>query len=438
MKNFYEVEDSLKLNNLGNEIHGMISEMYPICRSITGNGFRDTLRIISKYIPIKVKEVPSGTKAFDWTIPKEWNIKDAYVKNSKGKKIIDFQKSNLHVVNYSIPIKAKMPLSELKKRIFTLPDKPKLVPYRTSYYEENWGFCMSHDDFIKLKEGEYEVMIDSSLSQGSLTYGEYFIKGKSKDEIIISAHSCHPSLCNDNLSGVAVAATIGRELSEIKTKYSYRFLFIPGSIGSITWLSQNEDKISNVKGGLVLSGIGDSGNIHYKKSRNGDGLLDKAMAHVLKQSQEAAKMIEFSPFGYDERQYCSPGINLSVGCFMRTPYSEYPEYHTSADNLDFVKAESLADSFGVCMKALGVLEGDGIYLNLNPKCEPQLGKRGIYKAMGEQKDNVKKMQMAMLWVLNFSDGKNSLLDIAERSGFNFTEIKKAAKVLEDNNLVKQL
>jgi aminopeptidase-like protein len=420
----------------GEEMYGLIEELYPICRSITGDGLRSTLRRIQQEIPIAIREVPTGTPVFDWTVPREWNIRDAYIKNAAGERVVDFRRSNLHVVNYSVPIRGRMPLAELKPHLHTLPDRPDWIPYRTSYYKEAWGFCLSQRQLDALPDGEYEVMIDSSLEDGNLSYGEYLLPGEYRDEILISCHSCHPSLCNDNLSGIAVAVHLARELADQPHRYSYRFLFIPGTIGAITWLSLNEDAIVRIKHGLVLAGVGDPGRFCYKKSRRGDAEIDRAAIHVLEKSAHPFEIAEFSPYGYDERQYCSPGINLPVGRFSRTPHGTFPEYHTSADNLDFVRPEALAQSFAICRKILGLLENNQTYQNQNPKCEPQLGKRGLYRAIGGQADAGAR-EMAMLWVLNLSDGNHSLLDIAERSKLDFDAIEFAARTLRDHELLKE-
>ncbi|BAY48708.1 hypothetical protein SAMD00079811_63340 [Scytonema sp. HK-05] len=434
--NITDIKERLKPNEVSQEMYQLISQLYPICRSITGNGFRETLHWIKKHIELTQHEVPTGTQVFDWTVPKEWNIKDAYVKNSKGERIIDFNKSNLHVVNYSVPVKQKMHLKELKKHLFTLSDRPDWIPYRTSYYKESWGFCLSHKQFLELQDEEYEVCIDSSLEDGHLTYGEYYLKGEKPDEVLISCHACHPSLCNDNLSGIAIATFLAKYLSQINLSYSYRFIFIPGTIGSITWLSLNENQVHKIKHGLVLTCLGDPGKSTYKKSRRGDAEIDKAVTHVLKHSGKDSEIIDFFPYGYDERQFCSPGFNLPVGCFMRTPHSCYPEYHTSADNLDLVQTEYLADSFSKCLSVLHILENNKKYLNQNPKCEPQLGKRGLYGAIGGQTDT-KMREMAMLWVLNLSDGNYTLLDIADRSGMSFDSINQAADALLQHDLLQE-
>lgn len=425
------------LDTLGQQMHQLMAELYPICRSITGNGVRETLKILQRYIPLTIHEVPTGTEVFDWTVPKEWNITDAYIKNARGERVVDFQQSNLHVVNYSVPVHQTMPLAELKSRLYTLPEYPDWIPYRTSYYKENWGFCLSHNQLLALNDGEYEVCIDSSLEPGSLTYGEYYIPGETQDEILISCHTCHPSLCNDNLSGISVAVFLAKQLTELPRRYSYRFLFIPGTIGSITWLCLNEAKTANIKHGLVLTLLGDPGKFTYKQSRRTTAEIDRVAEYVLKTSGQDYEIADFFPYGYDERQYCSPGFNLPVGCFMRSPHATFPEYHTSGDNLEFVKPGQVADSFEQCSAMLQILENNRFYLNQNPKCEPRLGKRGLYRAVAGQADK-QINEMALLWVLNLSDGQHSLLDIAERSGLSFETICQAVNALLETDLLQEV
>jgi aminopeptidase-like protein len=407
-------------------MYALISELYPICRSITGDGIRETLHRVQRRIPLEIHEVRSGTPVFDWKVPKEWNIRDAYVANAQGERVIDFRRSNLHVVNYSVPVRARMPLSELRPRLHSLPDHPDWIPYRTTYYEENWGFCLAHRDLEALPDGEYEVCIDATLSQGHLTYGEMFLPGTSNDEFLFSCHSCHPSLANDNLSGIAVAVTVAERLTLATRRLGYRFLFIPGTIGSITWLACNPEKAARIRHGLVLSCLGDAGAPHYKRSRRGDAPIDRAAAHVLRHTGNHA-IKDFIPYGYDERQYCSPGFNLAVGCLTRTPNGRFPEYHTSADNLTFVRPEALSNSLDICLRIVDVLEHEARYLNLSPKCEPQLGRRGLYRATGGER--LPGFELALLWVLNLSDGSHDLLDIAERAGIEFGVVKRAADAL---------
>ena len=415
----------------------LIQDLYPICRSITGDGVRESLKIVKDIInDLKIVEIKSGSKVLDWTIPKEWNIRDAYIKNSEGTKIIDFKNCNLHVLNYSTPVDKTVTLAELKQHLYTEPKHPSWIPYRTSYYKETWGFCMSHEQMLSLKEDDYHVHIDGDLKDGFLTYGEYFKKGNTEDEIFFSCHICHPSLCNDNLSGISIATYLANYISTLDTHYSYRFVFVPGTIGAITWLSNNEHTADRIKSGLVLTLLGDSGGFTYKRSRQGNSDTDKILINVLKTSGEDHKVIDFFPYGYDERQYCSPGFDLPVGCLMRTPFAEYPEYHTSADNMELVRDEQLLNSFKLLKEFVSVLENNKKYINTNPKCEPQLGSRGLYEFIGGTNDSHKR-QLAMLWVLNLSDGTNTLLDISERGGIPFALVKEMVDILVKKNLLKE-
>jgi aminopeptidase-like protein len=414
-------------------MHELITELYPVCRSITGDGFRRTLRRLGEIVPITLTEVPSGTPVFDWMVPKEWNIREAWIADATGRRVVDFRNHSLHVVNYSVPVRARMPLSELRAKLHTLPDQPDLIPYRTTYYAEGWGFCLSQRQLDALPEGEYEVCIDATLEPGHLTYGECVLPGETDAEILISVHSCHPSLANDNLSGMAIAVALAEHLRSAPRKHTFRFLFIPGTIGSITWLARNEGLASRIRHGLVLSCLGDAGPSTYKRSRRGDALVDRAAAHVLRQAGPHA-LLDFIPYGYDERQYCSPGFNLAVGCLTRTPNGKFPEYHTSADNLDFVRPDSLEDSLDKCLAIIEILERDGVYLNLSPKCEPQLGRRGLYRATGGKQ--LPGFEMALLWVLNLSDGRHTLLEIAERAGISFGAVHGAAMALEGVGLLQ--
>ncbi len=418
---------------LGEELLQFAREFFPICRSITGEGLRQTLSMIGRRVPVQIVNVPTGTPVLDWTIPKEWNIRDAYIKNPNGDRIVDFQSCNLHVLNYSAPIHAKMPLSELKPHLFTLPEHPDWIPYRTSYYRENWGFCLTHNQMLSLREGEYEVCIDSTLENGQLTYGECFLPGKSTEEVLISCHVCHPSLANDNLSGLSVATFLAQFLTGRDLRYSYRFLFIPGTIGAIAWLAKNRETCNRVRHGLVLTCLGDRGPFHYKKSRQENAEVDRAVEHVLKHT-DPASILPFSPYGYDERQYCSPGFNLPVGCLMRSVWGTFPEYHTSADNLDFIDPHSLAESLKVCASIVDVLEKNQGYTNLAPFGEPQLGRRGLYPSTGGTSPELE--LNARLWMLNLSDGHHSLLDIADRSGLPFDQVHAAADLLLRNGLLE--
>src|SRR5688572_25733752 len=423
-------------DSLGKAMHDFIKELFPICRSISGEGVRETLRLIQKRIPLEMHEVPSGTKVFDWTVPLEWNVTDAYIADEARARVIDFKANNLHLMSYSIPLNKKMRLEDLRSHLFSLPDHPDWIPYRTSYYQENWGFCIRHKDLAQLADGEYDVVIDSKLEPGFLTYGESYLPGETSDEVLISCHVCHPSLCNDNLSGIALVTVLAAGLARQPRRYSYRFLFIPGTIGSITWLARNEHRLPGVKHGLVITGVGDPGGLTYKRSRRGNAEIDRAAAHVLRHSGAAHAVVDFTPYGYDERQFCSPAFDLPVGCLMRTPHGEYREYHTSADDLTFVTPAALADSFRACRAIVEVLEANVRYINLNPKCEPQLGKRGLYRSLGGSLDRASR-EMAMLWILNLSDGKHSLLDVADRAGLPFETVRAAAAALIDSALLKR-
>jgi aminopeptidase-like protein len=431
------VSRALTSDGIGRDIYALAAEIYPICRSITGNGVRATLRQLSEHVPLRIHEVSTGTPAFDWTVPREWNIRDAYIRDARGDKIVDFAASNLHVMSYSTPVRARMPLAELRKHLYSLPEQPELIPYRTSYYAENWGFCISHRQLESLREETYEVLIDSTLEDGALTYGEYLHGGEVDDEVLLSAHVCHPSLANDNCSGLALLAHLATRISRMKTRYSYRFLFAPGSIGALTWLSRNEDKVGRIKHGLVLSCVGDGGGPTYKKSRRGSAEIDRAMAHVLRHSEHQPTILDFSPYGYDERQYCSPGFDLAVGLFQRGRFGAFPEYHTSADNLDFIRPQHLEASYRIIACVIEVLEGNLAFQNTCPKGEPQLGRRGLYGAIGGAKDAASGI-MAMLWVLNLSDGRHSLLDIAERADLPFSTVCASATLLGQHGLLRRI
>jgi len=454
-----EIEENLETGS--NEMFQLMEKLYPICRSITGNGVRKTLEIIKKEIPLEIHEVPTGEKVFDWTIPKEWNINDAYIIDPHGKKIVDFKESNLHVLNYSVPINQKISLSELKKHIHTIPEKPDAIPYVTSYYSENWGFCMTHNNFLDLKDGTYHVVIDSKLEEGSLTYGEFFIPGKSEFEILLSCYVCHPSMCNDNLSGVVLLTQIAKYFKNIKNNYSIRFIFVPETIGAISWIQQNEANLSKIKHGLIATCLGDSGKFTYKKTRLGNAEIDKTVIKILENSKFEFKTVDFFPWGSDERQFCSPGFNLPIGSLMRSMYGtkDFPEYHTSNDNLEFMNKESLKESFEKYIEIIKDLDRNfsqkhrmqsgqkeikncesEMYLNLFPKCEPQLGRRGVYRKLGGQNNSLesRKNEFAIFWVLNLSDGQHSILDIIRKSGFEENVIRNAVKILIEKGILEKI
>jgi aminopeptidase-like protein len=420
---------------LGAQMYDLVRELYPICRSITGEGVRQTLGVLSRHIPLQVVEVPSGTQVLDWTVPQEWNIRDAYVADASGRRVIDFRASSLHVVSYSAPVRARMSLAALRPHLHTLPEHPDWIPYRTSYYDETWGFCLTQRQLDALPDGDYEVAVDTTLAPGHLTYGELVLPGETQEEILISTHVCHPSLADDNLSGIAVSVFLARHLAErARRRYTLRFLYAPGTIGAITWLARNRDRAARIKHGLTLTCLGDAHPFTYKRTVGGDAEIDRAAAHVLGHLADAGhQTIDFFPYGYDERQYNSPGFRLPVGSLMRGRHGQFPEYHTSADNLGFVSGERLAESFGVLAEMLAVLDGNRRYRNLAPDGEPQLGKRGLYRAMGGT--NIPDLQLAMLWVLNLSDGEHALLDIARRAGLSFAAVRVAADLLEQHGLL---
>ena len=422
----------------GEALHGLVQRLFPICRSITGDGVRRTLAILGEYLPdLQVHEVPTGTPAFDWTVPREWNVRDAWVKNQRGERVIDFQEHNLHLMSYSVPVHGWFTRAELNEHLHSLPAQPDLIPYRTSYYVDAWGFCLAHSQRLALSDELYEVCIDSTLAPGSLTYGELLLPGETDEEVLISSHICHPSLANDNLSGLAVATFLAQYLAQAPRRYSYRFVFVPGTIGAITWLSRNFDAVERVRHGLVLTLLGQNGPFTYKQSRRGTAAIDRAAAWVLGQAGVPHAVRPFSPYGYDERQYCSPGFDLPVGCLSRTPFGEFPEYHTSADNLDFVSPATLQASLELVQNILAVLDANRRYRNRSPYGEPQLGRRGLYNNVGGGPEGAD-WQMTLLWVLNLSDGQHSLLDIAERAGLPFGRVQQAATALAATDLLELL
>jgi aminopeptidase-like protein len=428
--------EDLDVRRAGRDMHAFMTELFPICRSISGEGLRRTLRMIEERVPIEIHEVVTGSTAFDWTVPNEWNIRDAYIMDGTGRRLVDFRSSNLHVMSYSRPVRARMTLGELRPHLHTLPEHPDWIPYRTTYYREDWGFCLSDRVLRSLPDGEYEVCVDSTLEPGHLSYGELLLPGETAEEVLISCHVCHPSLANDNLSGIALATELASRLRSTVPRFSYRFLFLPGTIGSLTWLARNEAVLGRISHGLTVACVGDPGPMTYKRSRRGDADIDRAAAHVLGHLDEGHRILEFSPYGYDERQYCSPGFNLPVGSLTRTPHGRYPEYHTSADDLSFVRAEALGDSLAVYLSVIDVLEGNRVYRNLSPMGEPNLGRRGLYPSVGGT--DAATSQLAMLWVLNQSDGLHDLLEVADRSGLPFRAIREAADALLEHGLLEEV
>ncbi len=424
-----------RAEGLGPEMHAFMAKVFPHCRSITGDGLRATLRGIGEILPLQLTEVPSGTRVFDWTVPREWNIRDASIANTRGERVVDFRRSNLHVVSYSVPFRGRMSLEALRPHLHTLPERPGWIPYRTSYYADDWGFCLSHEELERLPPGEYEVVVDSSLEDGSLTYGEVVLPGESPDEVLVSAHACHPSLANDNLSGVAVGVFLARVLAEVDRRFTYRFLFAPGTIGAIAWLARNEGRVERVRAGLVLACLGSDGPLVYKRSRRGDAPVDRAGAHVMRHRGGRGEVVDFSPYGNDERQYCSPGFDLPVGSLTRSGRGARSDRdHTSADDLGSVAPASLADALSAALTVLAILESDAVPTSRNPRCEPQLGRRGLYRALGGRAEQ-SALESAMLWVMNQADGAHALIDVADRAGLPFATVEEAARLLEAHELV---
>ena len=412
----------------------LAGRMYPLCRSITGDGVRKTLDIAEQVVPIERLEIASGTRVFDWEVPREWNIRDAYIADASGRRLVDFKAHNLHVVNYSVPVRATLSLEELQPHLHSLPDHPDWIPYRTSYYRDAWGFCLPHSVREQLRPGSYDVVIDSSLREGHLTYAESVVPGIGPDEAIVYTHTCHPSLANDNLSGLCLALVLARELRKQQPRLTWRFVFGPGTIGSLTWLSQNESGLSRLRGGLVIGSLGDRGPFTYKRSRKGATATDRAAELVLRETGVAASTVDFEPYGYDERQFCSPGFDLPIGRLTRSPNGTYPEYHTSADNLAFLDRDRMAESLQVLSRMLAAIDTNRVCVNLSPKGEPRLGKRGLYGMTGGMAPS--EFEHALLWVLSMADGTTDLVGMSSKSGLALDLLDRAASALEAAALVR--
>lgn len=419
----------------GKGITDLMRRLYPICRSITGDGVRETFDIVGESIALQRHEVPSGTQVFDWEIPPEWNIRGAWIRHPDGTPVVDFADHSLHVLNYSAPFQGRVSKQGLAEHVHTLPDRPDWIPHRTAYFRRDWGFCMPHNQWQELPDGEYDVCVDSTLEPGSLSLAECVIPGESDAEILLSTHSCHPSMCNDNLSGVAVLTALCQWLARAPRRFTYRAVFAPGTIGSLTWLWLRQQQLERIRGGLVLSGLGDRGPLSYKRSRRESALIDQVVERALISEEPAPEIRGFSPYGYDERQYCSPGFNLPIGRLSRTPHGEYPEYHTSADDFSFVSADHLERSLAFCRRVIEDVEhGDRMWINLAPYGEPRLGPRGLYGGVRAD-TGPDDRHMAMLWVLNLSDGKHSMLDIAERSDLPLSTLIEAGNRLHEAGLL---
>ena len=411
-----------------------MERLYPITRSITGDGVRETLGVLGEHVEIDVNEIPTGTEILDWTVPNEWNVREAWVKGPSGEKVVDMADLNLHVMGYSTPVSAVMRLEVLQEHLHSLLDRPTLVPFVASYFAEAWGFCLSHEQREGLADGEYEVYIDSTLVPGSLTYGEHVIAGETDHEIIISAHCDHPALANENVSGMVAGVAIAQRLAALgRPRHTIRFIFAPATIGAIAWLSRNQERVDRIAGGLTLTSLADGAPLRYKRTAAADTTIDRVAGSVLASSGVDHEFIDFYPFGYDERQYNSPGFGLAVGSFMRAIHGQTSEYHTSGDNLDLVDDEQLTEAIDVITEVIAEMDATRSYVNQAPFGEPQLGKRGIYDAVGGK--NIPDLQLALLWVLNMSDGSHDLVAIAERSGLPSETIEAASDLLLEHDLI---
>ena len=421
------------------EVVAFLESLFPICRSITGDGVRKTLGLVAAQtqVALHVTEVPSGTPVHDWVVPEEWNLRRATLVDPNGFVIADTDVSNLHLVNYSVPVHTQLSLEELQPHLHSLPDRPTLIPYRTAYWSKTWGFCISDEVRATLVPGLYNVHIDTTLEPGSLTYGELVIPGTElQSEVLVSTHVCHPSLANDNLTGIAVAAQLADRLFARPLRRQVRIVFVPGTIGSISWLAKNhEHALTKLDFGLVLTGLGDSAPFTYKRSRRTNTVIDRAAELVLRERAPGHRVIDFGPYGYDERQYCSPGYDLAVGRLGRSTHGEYPEYHTSGDNLDFVSEASISEATDVAERILRSADADRTYVSTSPFGEPQLGRRGLYRSVGGE-PRPPEFEMALLWVLNSSNGRSGLLDIVQRSGLPFDVVLDAAEALRGVGLLE--
>jgi len=418
-------------NAAGREMFAVMRELFPIPRSLTGDGVRQTLAVLQRELPVEVVETPSGKQIFDWVVPQEWNVREAWIEDPSGKRVVDVADSPLYLLGYSTPVDTVMPLRELRSHVFTHED-PELVPYRTSYWGEQWGFCMKRRVLDELDEGDYRVLIDASLEDGLLTSGEVTLPGTTALEFLLSTHVCHPALANDNLTGVVLLWAVARALADQPLDLTYRLLWSPGTLGPLCWLDRNGDALDRIEHGLVVSCVGDPGPLRYKRSRRGSNEIDRAAAHVL--SDGAGILEEWRPYGGDERQFCSPGFDLPVGSLTRTPHGLFPEYHSSADDLALVTADALAESFRTVLRIIDVVETNARYRNLSPQGEPQLGRRGLYQSVPDGTNP----EMAFLWLLSLSDGDLDLLAISDRSGIALSELRAAADILESHQLLERL
>lgn len=421
--------------NIGLEMYEWSKDLFPICRSITGDGVRATLTYIHKLVAsLQIFSVASGTQAFDWNVPDEWNIRDAYVLDESGQRIIDFRVHNLHVVGYSEPVDQWIDLEELNKHLYSIHDKPNAIPYITSYYSRRWGFCLTHEQRERLKPGRYRVVIDSEIKPGLLNYGELILPGKTADEILLSTYICHPSMANNEISGPVVTLALARWLQSLDNRrYTYRIVFVPETIGSIVYLSRNiEHMKKQVKAGFNITCIGDDRCYSYLPSRAGNTLSDRAAQHVLKYIDPQFKRYCWLDRGSDERQYCAPGVDLPIATIMRSKYGEYPEYHTSLDDLSLITPQGLEGGFNALQQAILAIEHN-VYPKVTVLCEPQLGKRGLYPTLStvNSADQVR----AMLNFISYCDGRHDLLEIAELTGEPIGLLSEILKQLTSYGLV---
>jgi aminopeptidase-like protein len=422
---------------VGQEMYGWATEMFPFCRSLTGEGVRQTLSYLKALVPeLDVKSIASGTQVFDWTVPKEWQVNNAYIANSAGQKIVDFNVSNLHLVGYSTPVNTVLCLDELNKYLYSLPELPDAIPYVTSYYQERWGFCLTHNQRTQLKPDDYKVVIDAALFDGVLNYADIVIKGESTQEVLISTYICHPSLANNELSGPVVTIALIKKIKALAhRKYTYRFVFVPETIGSIVYLSRHLESLKkNVVAGFVVSCVGDDRAYSYVASREGDTLADKVALHALTHTVDSFCHYDYLKRGSDERQYCAPGIDLPVCSIMRTRYGDYPEYHTSLDNLDLISAKGLEGGLNVIYQALTLLEHNE-KLQVTVLGEPQLGKRGLYPTLSSAGEDYTGIA-TLTNLIAYSDGKRDLIEIADKINVSAFELIPVVKKLKAEGLLK--
>ena len=421
---------------IGDNIHELARQLWPLNRSLTGEGVRETLRQIGEHLPnLVINSVPSGTQVFDWTVPKEWIAREAYIINPNGEKICDFSENNLHLLGYSISFNGEVSLKELKEHLYTLPEQPNAIPYITSYYKERWGFCLTQNDFDNLKEGTYQVRIDTKLFDGELNYGELIIPGKSKKEVFLSTYICHPSMANNELSGPTVVTYLSKWLDQLSEReFTYRIIFIPETIGSITYLSINIEKMKqNIVAGFNVSCVGDDRAYSYLPSRNGASISDDIAKHVLKWIDPKFVSYSWLDRGSDERQYCAPGVDLPIASILRTKYGKYPEYHTSLDNLeDVVTSKGLDGGYWAIRKALEIIERNKNF-KVTVLGEPQMGKRGLYSTLSTKKGD--EQVKLMMDFISQCDGKNSLLNIADYLNVPAWDLYDLVDKLDDLNLI---